>query len=104
MLSTPTAVSTKAITTEVAIIGAGSAGCLIANLLDKDGIDCNNPPSSEYVYDNYIGLSMREYITDRCCALSGGDIVTSEDSVVEQLLEHGHILMLVVIQQQQLKR
>jgi len=40
MLSTPTAVSTKAITTEVAIIGAGSAGCLIANLLDKDGIDC----------------------------------------------------------------
>ena len=30
---------------------------------------------------------MREYLTDRCCALGGGDIVTSEDSVVEQLLE-----------------
>ena len=39
-MSTPAVISTKVITTEVTIIGAGSAGCLIANLLDKDGIDC----------------------------------------------------------------
>ena len=30
----------KSITTEIAIIGAGSSGCFIANLLHESGIDC----------------------------------------------------------------
>jgi renalase len=40
MLSIPAVTTAKAVTTEIAIIGAGSAGCLIANLLDKAGIGC----------------------------------------------------------------
>lgn len=40
MLSTPIVQDIKAAITEVAIIGAGSAGCLLANLLDKAGTNC----------------------------------------------------------------